>query len=109
MDEMTLDEEITLAFEELAEEMKEEGLSEQEVTEKIKNINCDNALTEIIDLNVKEKLDYFNTHMYEISHERKVITYHVIAHQEEYGESASLLLIQCILWLLKPLSFFPTM
>ena len=36
MDEMTLDEEITLAFEELAEEMKEEGLSEQEVTEKIK-------------------------------------------------------------------------
>lgn len=83
MDEMTLDEEITLAFEELAEEMKEEGLSEQEVTEKIKNINCDNALTEIIDLNVKEKLDYFNTHMYEISHERKVITYHVIAHQEE--------------------------
>lgn len=80
---MTLDEEITLAFEELAEEMKEEGLSEQEVTEKIKNINCDNALTEIIDLNVKEKLDYFNTHMYEISHERKVITYHVIAHQEE--------------------------
>ncbi len=83
MDEMTLDEEITLAFEELAEEMKEEGLSEQEVTERIKNINCDNALTEIIDLNVKEKLDYFNTHMYEISHERKVITYHVIAHQEE--------------------------
>ena len=47
-------------------------------SDKMKNIDYNKALTDIINLNVKERLDYFNTHMYEVAHERKVITYHVI-------------------------------
>lgn len=80
---MRLDEEISMAYKELANKWNEEGLSDQEIINNMNNIDFKKALTEIIDINVKEKLDYFNTHMYEISHERKVITYHVISHQEE--------------------------
>ncbi len=83
MDKMTIDEEISETLKALVNKWKEEGLSEQEVSDKIKNFDRDKALTDIINLNVKERLDYFNTHMYEVAHERKVITYHVIAHQEE--------------------------
>lgn len=80
---MRLDEEISVAYKELVNKWKEEGLSDQEIIDNMNNIDFKKALTEKIDINVNEKLDYFNTHMYEISHERKVITYHVISHQEE--------------------------
>ncbi len=83
MDKKTIDEEISETLKALVNKWKEEGLSEQEISDKIKNIDYDKALTDIININVKERLDYFNTHMYEVAHERKVITYHVIAHQEE--------------------------
>lgn len=83
MNEMTLNEEISATYKELVNKWKKEGLSAQEVTDNMNKIDFKKSLTEIIDINVKDKLDYFNTHMYEISHERKVITYHVISHQEE--------------------------
>ena len=83
IDEMSLDEEISASLQIIVQELKEKGYSDNEIKETTDKIDFDKVISEIIDVNVKEKMDYFRNHMYEIAHERKVITYHVIAHQEE--------------------------
>lgn len=71
------------AISNVVEEWKEEGVSEEEIVEKMEKLDFQTILSDMIETSSKYTVAYFKKHMYEIALEEYANTQEFLAHQEQ--------------------------